>query len=216
MQNKTDQRIVVAVTGASGSILGIRLIEELINGNTAVTGIVSQGAWKVIGHEMTGDFSAGQSLSRILAQRGKVRDLSLFRESADSETDAPEASGTTRFSAVVIMPCSMKTLSAVAHGYAGTLTARAADVALKERRGCILVPRETPLNRIHVENMGRAMDAGAQIVPPIPAFYTKGRTMEDAVDFIVGKILNLLAKPHRLFDSWEVLRQAPDKKPATD
>ena len=96
----------------------------------------------------------------------------------------------------------MKTLSAVASGYADSLITRAADVALKERRRLVLVPRETPLARSHIENMLRARDAGADIVPPVPGFYARPRTIDDVVDFTVGKVLNLLEIRHDLFPEW--------------
>ena len=211
MENEADkqpkERIVVAISGASGPILGIRLIEELLNLNTPVTAVVSESAWKVIGYEIEAGSANETGLSAILKSRGLIREpglLSKFlREAGDREIDAPEASGSTFFKALVVIPCSMKTLSAVSHGYAQGLIARMADVALKERRRCILVPRETPLNLIHIENMRRAMQAGAEIVPPIPAFYTKAQGLDDVIDFITGKILNLLGRPHNLFTDWE-------------
>lgn len=203
MTNESNDRIVVAITGASGPILGIRLIEELVNAQNPVTAIVSQEAWKVIRHEILQGETRQISFLELLEERNVIRHPELLRATSDADTEAPEASGTTPFSAVVIIPCSMKTLSAVAHGYAVGLITRAADVALKERRRLILVPRETPLNRIHVDNMQKAMQAGAEIVPPIPAFYVDARTIDDVVDFVVGKILNLLGRPHRLFAGWE-------------
>lgn len=203
MTNQSNDRIVVAITGASGPILGIRLIEELVNAQTPVTAIVSQEAWKVIRHEILHNETRQISLRELLEERNIIRHPEFLRATSDTDTEAAEASGTTPFSAVVVIPCSMKTLSAVAHGYAAGLITRAADVALKERRRCILVPRETPLNRIHVDNMQKAMEAGAEIVPPIPAFYVDAQTSDDVVDFVVGKILNLLGRPHRLFAGWE-------------
>lgn len=209
-EQPANARIVVALTGASGSVLGIRLIEELLNLRTPVTAVVSKSAWKVLGYEMDLCGTPPLSLSAVLEERQRTGAQEYLREAGDRDIDAPEASGTTPFAAIVIIPCSMKTLSAVAHGYADGLIARAADVALKERRRCILVPRETPLNLIHVENMRRALQAGAEIVPPIPAFYTQARSIDDAVDFITGKILRLLGKPHRLFPDWETqVRPSP-------
>lgn len=205
----TNERIVVALTGASGSVLGIRLIEELLNLRTPVTAVTSGSAWKVLGYEMGSAAASEATLSDILQRRQRIGDPELLREAGEGDIDAPEASGTTPFSAIVIIPCSMKTLSAVSNGYADGLIARAADVALKERRRCILVPRETPLNLIHIENMRRAMQAGAEIVPPIPAFYTQARSIDDVIDFITGKILHLLGKPHRLFTDWEKQRSGP-------
>ena len=96
----------------------------------------------------------------------------------------------------------MKTLSAIAHGYADSVITRTCDVALKERRRCIIVPRETPLNLIHIENMLKAARVGADIVPPIPGFYTLPRSVDDIINFVIGKVLNLLGREHNLFKSW--------------
>ena len=104
---------------------------------------------------------------------------------------------------MVVVPCSMKTLSGIAHGSASNLIERAADVTLKERRPLILVPRETPLNLVQIENLRTAAMAGAAIVPAMPAFYTKPRSLEDVADFIAGRILALLRIEHRLFPAWE-------------
>ena len=112
------------------------------------------------------------------------------------------ASGTADFEAVVVVPCSMKTMAAIANGYADTLINRACDVALKEKRRCIIVPRETPLNLIHLKNMYQAAKAGVEVLPPVPGFYTRPKTVDDVVNFVVGKMLNLLGKPHSLFQSW--------------
>jgi 4-hydroxy-3-polyprenylbenzoate decarboxylase len=101
-----------------------------------------------------------------------------------------------------VIPCSMKTLSAIVHGYADSLITRACDVALKEKRRCIIVPRETPLSIVHTENFHKAAQAGIEIVPPVPGFYTRPESVGDVIDFVVGKILNLLGRKHRLFESW--------------
>jgi len=123
-------------------------------------------------------------------------------EFQNNDISSPVASGSSPFEAVVVVPTSMKTLSSIACGYTDTLIARTCDVALKEKRRCIIVPRETPLNVIHMENMLRAAKAGAVIMPPVPGFYTRPRTIDDIIDFIVGKILNLLDRKHTLFKSW--------------
>jgi flavin prenyltransferase len=194
--------IIVAITGASGPIMGIRLLEELLNSGEPVTGIVSEGSIGIIEHEMSCSISGDFPLTKILEERGNVTDLTNFREYDEKNFNAPCASGTSAFEAIVVAPCSMKSLSAIANGYADNLITRACDVALKERKRCIIVPRETPLNLIHIENMRKATLAGAIIAPPIPGFYTRPRTADDIVDFIVGKIINLLGKGHDLFKGW--------------
>lgn len=194
--------IVVAITGASGPIIGVRLIEELLNMGEPVTGIASKGSIGIMEHELSCTISGDFPLSKILEERGNVPDLTNFREYDDKNYNAPCASGTSAFEAIVVVPCSMKSLSALANGYADNLITRACDVALKERKRCIIVPRETPFNLIHIENMRKATLAGAVIAPPIPGFYTMPQTAADIVDFIVGKILNLLGKRHDLFKGW--------------
>ena len=193
---------IIGITGASGAILGIRLIEELLGAGRAVGAVVSAAAWGIIEYEIGGEEARARTLPALIARRRPELDLSRLSEYANDNLFAPPASGSFRFDAAVIAPCSMKTLSAVASGYADSLITRAADVALKERRRLVLVPRETPLGRVHIENMLRARDAGADIVPPVPGFYARPRTIDDVVDFTVGKVLNLLGIRHDLFPEW--------------
>ena len=188
---------IVTITGASGSILGIRLIEQLLLSGKDVASIVSDSAWKVLAHE-TGDTS--QSMAYILKQQGI--DTGRLKEYNNNDFSSPPSSGTSSFKAVIVAPCSMKTLSGIASGYADTLINRIVDVALKESRKCILIPRETPLNLIHIENMLRIKQAGAEILLPVPGFYTFPETIDDVIDFIIGKTLNLLGIKHQLFQSW--------------
>ncbi len=194
--------IVVGVTGASGPVIGIRLIEELLNGGEEVMGIVSEQAWGIISHEIPHAKAGDLPLNELLQHRGVARDLHLLSEFGDDDFSSPAASGSSKFDAVVVAPCSMKTLSAIANGYSSNLIVRACDVAFKERRRIIIVPRETPLSIIHIENMRKAAMAGAVILPPVPGFYPLPKTIEDVVDFVVGKILNLLDKEHTLFRGW--------------
>ena len=141
-------------------------------------------------------------LTKILEDRGSLPDLRNFKEYDERDFQAPCASGSSDFEAIVVAPCSMKSLSAIANGYADNLITRACDVALKEKRKCLIMPRETPFNLIHIENMKKAALAGAIIVPPVPGFYTKPQTVDDIVDFITGKMLNLLGKKQELFKGW--------------
>lgn len=194
--------IVVAITGASGPILGIRLIEELLKGGESVTGIASNGSHGIMEHELSCSVKADSPLYSILTNRGNIPGTDNFREYDERDFQAPCASGSSDFEAIVVAPCSMKSLSAIANGYADNLITRVCDVALKEKRRCIIVPRETPFNLIHIENMRKAALAGAEIVPPLPGFYTKPKTADDIVDFITGKILNLLGIKQELFKGW--------------
>ena len=194
--------IVVGISGASGPIMGIRLIEELLLSGEAVLAVVTPAARQIIGHEILDPDTPYTGLADILRQRGRAADRDGLREYDHRDFFAPMASGSAEFEAVVVVPCSMKTLAAVAGGFADTLVTRACDVALKERRRCVLVPRETPLNLIHLKNMSRAAHAGAEILPPVPGFYTRPQSVDDVVDFIVGKILSLLGRKHSLFKEW--------------
>jgi 4-hydroxy-3-polyprenylbenzoate decarboxylase len=194
--------IVVAISGASGPIMGIRLIEELLNLKERVAAVVSQPAGRIIEYEILLGKAPFSSLKELLETRGAAKNLDLLNEYKNNDFFSPVASGSARFEAVVVIPCSMKTLSAIVHGYADSLMTRACDVALKEKRRCIVVPRETPLSVVHTENLHKAAIAGIEIVPPVPGFYTRPESLEDVIDFVVGKILNLLGRKHRLFESW--------------
>ena len=207
--------IVVGISGASGPILGIRLIEELLKMKEAVTCIVSSSARAIITHETGHPMTGPEAFKDLLSARKRIKDVSHLTLVSDNDFFSGPASGSTPMEAAVIMPCSMKTLSAVASGYADSMIVRVCDVALKEKRKLILVPRETPLNLIHLNNMTQAMQAGAHIVPPVMGFYTHPRTVDDMIDFIVGKVLNLLGKNHTLFKSWEELSPGGPQAPGT-
>ncbi len=192
---------VICITGASGVIMGIRLIEELLKAGNNVGGIVSDSASRIINHEVFKNNESPSTLTEILTIRN-CKNIDRFREFANNDFFTPVASGTGRFNAVIVIPCSMKTLAGIASGYAETLVNRAVDVALKEGRKCILVPRETPLNLIHLENLLKAKQAGCEILLPVPSFYTFPETVDDVIDVIVGKVLNLLNIEHKLFKNW--------------
>lgn len=181
-------RVVVAVTGASGAAYAKRLLEALKEAGAEVHLIMSSEAEGIVREELGTDPS---ELAKLTARYYREEDLW-----------APFSSGSFKFDAMVIVPCSMKTLAAVASGYANDLIARAADVALKEGRKLVLVVRETPLNLIHIKNMERAAVAGAIILPACPAFYHKPESIEDLVDYVVGKVLDVLGIEHELFKRW--------------
>jgi 4-hydroxy-3-polyprenylbenzoate decarboxylase len=180
--------IVVGITGASGAIYGIRLLEILSEKKHKIDLVVSPWAKKTI------QFETDYSLEEVLSLADTVHDY--------HDLAASIASGSHRVDATVIAPCSMKSLAAIAHGYADNLISRAADVALKEKRKLILVPRETPLNLIHLENMRLAVAAGAVLLPPMPSFYHRPESIDDIVNQTVGKILDMLDIPHELFRRW--------------
>jgi 4-hydroxy-3-polyprenylbenzoate decarboxylase len=167
------------MTGASGAIYGVRLIRALKKANVEVHLIVSRWAEETLKYEM--DLNPTEIASEV----DKVYD--------ENDLAAGPASGSFSLDAMVVIPCSMKTLAGIAHGYADNLIARAADCSLKERRRLILVPRETPLNLIHIRNMASVTEAGAIVVPASPAFWHKPKTVEDVVDSVVERVLSHLS-----------------------
>jgi len=182
-------KILLCIGGASGSIYGIRLLEELKKNNVEVHLVVSDGAKKIIEHETS----------------FKFKDLKKRADYCYENNDlfAGPASGSFELDAMIVCPCSMKTLSAIANGYGDTLTSRAASCQLKEERKLVLVIRETPLDLPGIENMKKAKLAGASVLPAMPGFYHKPKKIEDLVYFIVGKILDQLGISHDLFERWK-------------
>lgn len=187
---------VVGITGASGSIYGIRLIQELGRKGHDVNVIVTSAGKKVMKEEL--GVSGIEQMDKI----GLSEISSHIKIWENDNFDAPFISGSSATDAAVIIPCSVGKLAAIANGISGNLLERTADVALKERKQLILVVRETPLSLIHLENMAKTAKAGAQILPAMPAFYHHPKTVDDMVNFIVGKVLNLLRIEHNLFKGW--------------
>jgi 4-hydroxy-3-polyprenylbenzoate decarboxylase len=192
--------IVVAITGASGAVYGLRLVEELLATGRRVALLASSPGLAVLRHEAGLDWT-GSAAERREKMRGHFGSASLEHYDQD-DFFAPVASGSSAPQGMVIAPCSMGTAGRIAAGLSNTLIERVADVALKERRPLILVPRETPFNTLHLENLLRLSRAGAQILPAMPAFYHRPQTVEALVDFVVGKILDSLGIEHALFQRW--------------
>ncbi|SHF46397.1 4-hydroxy-3-polyprenylbenzoate decarboxylase [Modicisalibacter ilicicola DSM 19980] len=194
--------ISVALTGASGAQYGLRLIDCLVTTGHEVWVMISKAAHMVVATETTEalparpDKLAQALIRRSGAAQGQIRCF------AREDWMAPVASGSGASSAMVICPCSTGTLSAVATGASNNLIERAADVALKERRRLILVPRETPLSAIHLEHMLTLARLGAVILPAAPGFYHRPDSVADMVDFVVARILNQLGIEHRLMPRW--------------
>jgi 4-hydroxy-3-polyprenylbenzoate decarboxylase len=183
---REKMEIVVAITGASGSVIGIRLLEVLAaHGGHTVHLIVSSAAEAVIAHEV----GSGVSLP------------ANYRWTAD-DFCAPIASSSRAPQAMVVAPCSMKTLSAIAHGYADDLVVRTAEIMVRLNRPLVLMPRETPLSLPAIENMRLARLAGAIILPPVVAYYSHPQTVDDITDFFVGKVLDVLGLDHDLYRRW--------------
>lgn len=194
--------VLVGITGASGSVYGLRLCEELLRQGKRVLVTASRPGIGVVREETGFDLSGGEDYvaARLRGHFGvSPEQLSFF---ADDNLFAPPASGSAAPAAMVVAPCSMGTLARIAAGFSGTLLERCADVMLKEGRPLALVPRETPLSAIHLENMLKLARLGVRIVPAMPAFYHKPKTMDDLVDFVVGKVLDTLGVEHELFTRW--------------
>lgn len=193
------KRITVAISGASGAPYAVRLLEALINAECAIHLTISRPAALVLNHEMNLRVDLENFSPEMLI--GEPTDRIHYHHYDD--ISAPIASGSFPTDAMVIVPCSMSTLAGVAAGLGNNLILRAADVALKEGRPLVLVPRETPLSTIALENMARLSRAGACILPAMPAFYYGPKEVRDMVDFVVGKILNQLGVRHGLFRGWK-------------
>ncbi len=192
---------IVAISGASGSIYGMKLVEELLKSGFSVHLCISRTAFSIIktetGVSLNGktDSDTGRKIQKYFVS-GNV----MYRPEHDLA--APPSSGSFITEGMFVVPCSMKTLSGIANGYANNLVERAADVALKEGRKLILAPREMPFNAIHLENMLKLSRLGVTIAPPVPAFYQKPQDIKDLVDFVVGKILDSAGVSHDLFKRW--------------
>ncbi len=183
------KRIIVGITGATGVIYGIRLLEALKNAEVETHLILSDAGKKNILIETD---RTVEDVEGLASQVHDIRNLG-----------ASISSGSFRTNGMVIVPCTVKTLSGVANSYNDNLIVRAADVVLKERRRLILVVRETPLHKGHLELMSRVADIGGIILPPIPAFYHSPRTIDDLLNHAVGKILDLLDIDNSLFARWQ-------------
>ena len=195
--------LVLAVTGASGSAYAMRLLDTLLTAQRRVHLVFSAAGLQVLKHELGLSINASRfEVAQLLPHRTKAADNELVTLHDGRDYSAGIASGSFRTGGMVICPCSMGTLSSVAHGLSTNLIQRAADVHLKERRKLVVVPRETPLGSIQLENMKRLSDAGAVILPAMPGFYHNPQSLEDLVDFVVARICDQLDVPHDLARRW--------------
>lgn len=185
------KRLIIGLTGASGSIYGLRLIEELAKDGYDLHVVATDTARKVVVHEL------GAELETLLEPFRERVALELI-----DDFFAPTASGSYKALGMVIAPCSMGTLGSIAHGISSNLLVRSALVCLKERRPLVILARETPLGDIDLENMLKLSRAGATIFPAAPGFYHKPESVADLVDFLVGKVLDHLGIENRLFTKW--------------
>jgi flavin prenyltransferase len=194
--------LVLAITGASGAVYATRLLEVLLRAGRDVHLVISPSGAAVIKQELGMAIDVARpDLAKLLpADLGeRARQVIAYHH---EDFMAPIASGSFLTGGMVVCPCSGSTLSAIAHGASQNLIQRAADVQLKERRKLILVPRETPLSVLHIENMHRAAQAGAVILPAMPGWYHGVNSVQDLVDFVVARVLDQLEVPHELMKRW--------------
>lgn len=201
-ESAAERPLILAITGASGAVYATRLLEVLLRVGREVHLVISPSGAAVLKHELGAAIDAARpDLTNLLpADLGdRVRQVATYHH---EDFMAPIASGSFLTGGMVVCPCSGSTLSAIAHGASQNLIQRAADVQLKERRKLILVPRETPLSVLHIENMHRAAQAGAVILPAMPGWYHGVKSVQDLVDFVVARILDQLEVPHELMKRW--------------
>jgi len=197
------QRLVLAVTGASGAIYAVRLLKALLETGVDVELVASDFGRRLLVEECALNLKT-DAIPEWLDQRyGNSERPGRVQIHRFGDLGSRVASGSVKVDGMAVVPCSMKSLAGMANGYSSTLIERAADVTLKERRPLVVVPRETPLNVIQLENMTRLARAGAHIVPAMPAFYQAPASIEDLADFIAGRVLSLFDLPHALYPPWE-------------
>ncbi len=184
---KAKKRYIIGISGASGAILGHRLLEELIWRECIVDLVITKAGHCVLKREL--------GIEKIPERQN----LNIY----DIENiSAPIASGSVKVDGMIIIPCSMGTLASIANGNASNLLQRAADVTIKEQRKLILVPRETPLSTIHLKNMLTLAQTGAVLIPPMPAFYANPRTIDDVINMVIGKVLKQLGIENDLYHEY--------------
>ena len=194
------KRYILAISGASGSLFGIRLLEHLVK-QSEVHLIISSQSFSIISHETGIDWSVATDTQKEKKIRGYLKSRRVYYHN-ELNLASPLSSGSFITNGMLVVPCSMKTLSGIAHGYANNLTERAADVTIKEGRPLLLSPREMPFSAIHLENMLKLARLGVTIAPPVPAFYQNPGSLDDMVDFVVGKIMDSFGIQHTLFKRW--------------
>ncbi len=194
--------IAIAITGASGAVYAVRTLAALLMRGLHVELVVSDYGRRLL-HDELGDAAAVERLMPYLAGKyGEGVTAGTLTLLSNRDLGATIASGSHGSSGMAIVPCSMKTLAGVAHGLSRNLVERAADVMLKERRRLVIVPRETPMSLPQLKNMVLCAEAGATILPAMPAFYQQPKTLDDLADFMAGKILSALGFEHDLYPPW--------------
>jgi 4-hydroxy-3-polyprenylbenzoate decarboxylase len=198
--------LVVAITGASGAPYAIRLLRSLLDAERSTWLVVSQHGLRLLKTEA--DIPDVECLRARLGAKAWDRFVTVFD---DADRGASPASGSARTSGMVVCPCSMGTLSAIAAGSSRSLVERAADVALKERRKLVLVTRETPLSEVHLRNMLRVTRAGAVVLPAAPGFYNRPSTVDEIIAFVVARVLDHVGVEHDLTRRWSSGARGPEE-----
>ena len=190
--SQPPRRVIVGISGASGAVYGARLLQALQDmPNVESHLVVSDAGWRNLRHELDMDRASVEALADV------VHDL--------ANVGASIASGSFAAHGMVVAPCSMRTLAAIAHGLADNLLTRAADVVLKERRRLVLMVRESPLHLVHLRNMATVTEMGGIVCPPMPAFYQRPTSVGEIVDHSVARVLDLLGLEHALAPQWQGL-----------
>ncbi|MVP00042.1 MULTISPECIES: UbiX family flavin prenyltransferase [Paenibacillus] len=189
---------VVGITGASGAAYGVTLVKELLSRSLPVHLVITEAGWRVLHEEL--DWVVTRRKETLDAEFGGYP--ASYEYHSVKDIGASIASGSFRTEGMVVIPCSMGTLSGISRGASDNLLERTADVMLKEGRRLILVPRETPLHAIHLENMLTLARMGVRLIPAMPAFYQRPETIEDIISFLVGKVLDNMDLDHELFRRW--------------
>ncbi|HEY6617304.1 MAG TPA: UbiX family flavin prenyltransferase [Vicinamibacterales bacterium] len=195
--------IVVAITGASGAIYATRTMAALLERGCHIELVVSDYGRRLLRDELGDDAAIEKLMDYLVAAYGEGVRAGTYTLHSNKDLGAKIASGSQNCDSMVIVPCSMKTLAGVAHGLSRNLIERAADVMLKERRTLILLPRETPMSLPQLRNMVLCAEAGALLMPAMPAFYQMPRTLDDLANFMAGKILAALGFEHELYPAWK-------------
>jgi 4-hydroxy-3-polyprenylbenzoate decarboxylase len=188
MRDSKKKRVIIGITGASGVIYGIEMLRELSKRDLETHLIISESGKKNI------SFETDYSVAEVESMADKIYD--------NDDLAAPPASGSFLTNGMIVAPCTIKTLSGIANSYSDNLIVRTADVILKEKRKLVLLVRETPLHKGHLNLMSAAADVGAHILPPIPSFYHHPKTIEDIIRQTIGKVFDYLGIEHDLFERW--------------
>ena len=195
-------KIAFAITGASGALYAVKTLSELMARGVHVELVVSDFGRRLLRDELGDEATLEKLVPYLSSKYGERVNAGALTVHSNRDLGATIASGSHNCSAMAIVPCSMKTLAGIAHGLSRNLVERAADVMLKEHRRLVIVPRETPMSLPSLKNMVLCAEAGAMVLPAMPAFYQQPKTLDDLADFMAGKILSALGFEHDLYPTW--------------